>query len=215
MTDKNFPNKSDKVSLAIWAIGTLLGKTWRSRIISSQFSNPGFDSGSARIFCFWHSQLLPITFTFRNTGITAVASQSKDGKRAAAVAKLWKFNIIYGSSSHGGASALRQCLRTLNLKRSIGITPDGPRGPREIVKPGVSQLSIISHAPVITITALPQNAWYLNSWDRFMIPKPFSRIKFVISEPINCLSSDSSDVFIEKFRLQIQERLCADGKLAR
>jgi lysophospholipid acyltransferase (LPLAT)-like uncharacterized protein len=202
-------NPPDKTSLAIWAIGTLLGKTWRFRVKTSEFSNPSVENGTARIFCFWHSHLLPIAYLFRCTGKTAVISQSKDGKRAAAVAKLWKHEVVFGSSSHGGAYALRQCLRILNSQKSIAVTPDGPRGPREKVKPGVSQLALISKAPAITISALPARAWYLNSWDRFMIPKPFTKIDIVVGEP---LRSDGKS--IEEFSQIIEERLIANAKLA-
>ncbi len=202
-------NTIDSVSLAIWAIGTILGKTWRTRVITSEFSNPGVENGTPRIFCFWHSHLLPVAYTFRGTGKTAVVSQSRDGRRAAAVAKLWKTDIVFGSSSQGGFSALRQCLRILKSKKSIAITPDGPRGPREKVKTGVSQLALLSNAPVITISALPANAWFLRSWDRFMIPKPFTRMDLKIGEPLY-----GNGKSIEELTHLIEERLTADAKLA-
>ncbi len=204
----------DSISLAIWVIGSLLGKTWRPQIVASDFCNPLYEKGFPRIFCFWHSNLLPITYFFRNTGKTAVVSQSKDGVRAAAVANLWKTDIIFGSSSRGGLSALRQCLRVLRLNRSVAITPDGPRGPREVVKAGVAQLALSSQAPVITISALPQNAWYLNSWDKFMIPKPFTRIKVLMSEQILPGEFAESADPVESLRLHIQERLQINGKMA-
>lgn len=202
-------NPPDKVSLVIWAIGSLLGKTWRVRFKTSEFCNPLADNGTARIFCFWHSNLLPMAYLLRGTGLTAIASLSKDGKRAGDLVKLWKNNVVFGSSSKGGFSALRQCLRILNSQKSVVITPDGPKGPREKAKPGVSQLSIISKAPVITISVLPSRAWYLNSWDRFMIPKPFTKIDIVVGEP---LSSDGKS--IEEFSQIIEERLITNAKLA-
>ncbi|HEX3020750.1 MAG TPA: lysophospholipid acyltransferase family protein [Chitinispirillaceae bacterium] len=209
MIKRSSQNSIDSVSLAIWAVGTLLGKTWRSRVITSEFSNPSVENGTARIFCFWHSHLLPVAFSFRGTGKTAVVSQSRDGKRAAAVAKMWKTDIIFGSSSHGGVSALRQCLRTLSSNKSIAITPDGPRGPREKVKPGISQLALLSKAPVITISALPSKAWYLNSWDRFMIPKPFTKMDIVVSKPISYPEKS-----MEELSNIIEERLCTNAKMA-
>lgn len=203
---KNLP---DKASLAIWALGSIIGKTWRVRFKTSEFCNPLVDNGTARIFCFWHSNLLPMAYLLRGADLTTIASLSKDGKRAGDLVKLWKNNVVFGSSSKGGFSALRQCLRILNSKKSVVITPDGPKGPREKVKPGVSQLSIISKAPVITISALPSRAWYLNSWDHFMIPKPFTKIDIVVGEP---LSSDGKS--IEEFSEIIEERLIANAKLA-
>lgn len=214
MSEKIPSIKIDSVSLAIWAIGSLLGKTWRCRTISSDFSHPNKESGFPRIFCFWHSNLLPITYAYRNTGKTAVVSESKDGRRAAAVASLWKTNIIFGSSSHGGFNAFRQCIKTLDLNKSVAITPDGPRGPKEIVKPGIAQIAILSKAPVITITASVKNAWYLKSWDRFMIPKPFTRINFIIGDPIRFTPNNDTEDSVEKLRLLIQQRLIDNAKLA-
>jgi len=202
-------NPHDKVSLTIWALGSLLGKTWRVRFKTSEFSSPLVENGTARIFCFWHSRLLTMAYLLRGTGLTAIASLSKDGKRAASLVKLWKNDVVFGSSSKGGFSALRQCLRILNSKKSVVITPDGPKGPREKVKPGISQLSIISKAPVITISVLPSKAWYLNTWDRFMIPKPFTKMDILVGEPLN---SDGRS--IEEFSTIIEERLIANAKLA-
>ncbi len=202
-------NPPDKTSLAIWALGSIIGKTWRVRFKASEFCNPLVENGTARIFCLWHSNLLPMVYLLRGVGLTAVASLSRDGKRAGALIKLWKNNVIFGSSSKGGFSALRQCLRVLNSQKSVVITPDGPKGPREKVKPGISQLAIISKAPVITISVLPKKAWYLNTWDHFMIPKPFTKMDVVVSEP---LSSDGKS--IEEFSQIIEERLIANAKLA-
>ena len=214
MNQKKSSRSADAVSMAIWIIGSVLGKTWRPQVVTSNFCNPLYEKGFARIFCFWHSHLLPITYIFRDTGKTAVVSQSRDGQRAAAVAKLWKTDIIFGSSSRGGLSALRQCLRVLESNKSVAITPDGPRGPKEVVKAGVAQLALTSQIPVITISALPENAWYLKSWDRFMIPKPFTRIKFLISEPILPDELTKYNNPVERLRVQIQERLHQNGKVA-
>ncbi len=202
-------NPPDKVSLSIWAIGTLLAKTWRFQVNTSEFSNPLIENGTPRIFCFWHSHLLPMAYLLRGTGKTAIVSQSKDGKRAAAVVKLWKNDVVFGSSSQGGFSALRQCLRILNSQKSVVVTPDGPKGPREKVKPGVSQLALMSKAPVITISALPARAWFLNSWDRFMVPKPFTKMNIIVSEPIG-----SAGKSIEEFSQLVEERLTANAKMA-
>jgi lysophospholipid acyltransferase (LPLAT)-like uncharacterized protein len=200
----------DKVSFAIWAISSLLGKTWRINLnIPEKLSDPRWIDGPARIFCFWHSQLLTISYVFRNTGKTAVVSPSRDGMRAAIVAKHWNHEIISGSSSQGGSAALRQCLKTLSKNKSIAITPDGPLGPREIVKPGVAQIAHISRAPVITLSTIPAHAWRLKSWDRFMIPKPFTKIKIIAGTPI--VNTEQSDDAVEKLRIRIEERLLANG----
>lgn len=182
--DKNNKTKLDSVSFSIWLIGSVLGKTWRVSVESIPQPDPYNDRGTGRIYCLWHSQLLPLAFIFRNTGKAAVISKSRDGVRAANVTKKWNYDVIYGSSSNGGMAALRQCLRTLKKNQCTVITPDGPRGPKEIIKDGVAELSLISGAPVVPISAFPDSCWRLKSWDRFVIPKPFSKITVRVAEPI-------------------------------
>lgn len=141
-------------------------------------------SAKSTIYAFWHSRLLVTSFIFRKTGKTAVVSSSKDGRIAADVAMKWGHEIIYGSSSRGGLAALRQCVKVLRKGGSIAITPDGPRGPKEVVKPGVAQIAIMSGAPVVPISVEADRAWHLKSWDRFMIPAPFAKLTITLGEPI-------------------------------
>jgi lysophospholipid acyltransferase (LPLAT)-like uncharacterized protein len=178
------------IPFIIWLITTILGKTWRFNVVSPP-SVDLFDPGSPpKVYCFWHSSLLVISFLSRNTGKTAIVSPSKDGRMAAGVATRWGHGIIYGSSSRGGAQALRQSVKILREGRSLGITPDGPRGPREVVKPGAAQIAIVSKTPVVTIKVDTKNVWRLRSWDRFMIPHPFAKINIILSEPVDPVKID-------------------------
>jgi lysophospholipid acyltransferase (LPLAT)-like uncharacterized protein len=175
----------DPVSRAIFLFGSLLGRTWRCTRAGRLDLNPSDDKGQGRIYSFWHSHLLPISFFYRNTGKIAVVSESKDGRRAGAVAQRWGHRIIAGSSTRGGMGALRECVRALNERENIAITPDGPRGPREIVKPGVAQIALLTGAIIVPLSAHPVNAWRLKSWDRFMIPKPFTKLAMRSGDPID------------------------------
>ena len=174
----------DSVSIFILTLGNLFGQTWRISLAGATGLDPFHDRGKGRIYTFWHSNLLPMSFYFRHTGKIALVSGSKDGMRAAAVAQRWGHGIIRGSSSHGGASALRVCARELKDGSNLVITPDGPRGPREMVKPGIAQLALFAGAPVVPLTALPSRAWRLKSWDHFMIPAPFTRLIIRLHDPI-------------------------------
>ena len=166
------------------------------------------------MYCFWHSQILTLSFIFRSTRKTALISKSRDGQRAAVIAKLWGHDVIYGSSSRGGMSGLRQCLRVLGKKRSIVITPDGPRGPREVVKAGIAQIALLSQAQVVPISIFPSHVWRLKSWDSFMIPKPFSKIDIVFGEPL--CSSHWGECSVEELRTIIQKVMDSNNvKLAR
>jgi lysophospholipid acyltransferase (LPLAT)-like uncharacterized protein len=175
----------DTVSRTILALGGLLGRTWRVSLSDPVDLDPYNDRERGRIYVFWHSHLLALSYIFRRTGKTAVVSESRDGKRAAAVAQRWGHSIILGSSSHGGMLVLRACARDLRNGRNIVITPDGPRGPAQTIKPGVAQIALVSGAPVVPISMVPRHAWRLRSWDRFCIPMPFTRIRVRLGEPIH------------------------------
>jgi lysophospholipid acyltransferase (LPLAT)-like uncharacterized protein len=174
----------DRVSRTIFITGELLGRTWRIALSDPKGLDPFKDHNQGRLYVFWHSHLLPLAFFFRHTGKSAMVSESTDGKRAAAVAQRWGHAVIHGSSRHGGMLALRTCARELRNGANIVITPDGPRGPREQVKPGIAHIALIAGAPVIPVAALPHSAFRLRSWDRFSIPMPFTRITIKIGEPI-------------------------------
>jgi lysophospholipid acyltransferase (LPLAT)-like uncharacterized protein len=174
----------DAVSGSIILLGTLLGKTWRSTLTGTKLINPFHDRDKGVIYCFWHSHILPLSYLFRGIGVKAVVSASKDGDRVTAVAQRWNHGTIRGSSSFHGMSVVRQCTRELQKRQNIVFIPDGPRGPREIVKPGIAQIALLSGASVFPVSALPKKYWRLNSWDRFLIPQPFTEIELRIGEPI-------------------------------
>jgi lysophospholipid acyltransferase (LPLAT)-like uncharacterized protein len=172
------------IPFLIWLIVSVLGKTWRFRVVSPP-SVDIFDAGAApKVYCFWHANLLVVSYLFRNTGKAAVVSKSRDGLIAAGVAARWGHAAAMGSSHRGGAEALRAGVRALREGRSLGITPDGPKGPREVAKAGAAQIAILGKAPAVTIKVDTKSAWRLKSWDRFIIPYPFAKINVTLSEPI-------------------------------
>jgi lysophospholipid acyltransferase (LPLAT)-like uncharacterized protein len=168
----------------IWLAASILGRTWRFNVVSP----PGvdiFDAGAApKVFCFWHAGLLVVSYLFRNTGKVAIVSRSRDGLIAAGVAARWGHGVALGSSHRGGVGALREGARALRDGRSLGITPDGPKGPREVAKAGAAMIASLGGAPVVAIKIETKSAWRLKSWDRFMIPYPFAKINVTLSEPI-------------------------------
>lgn len=214
MSIKSDSPEMNLTSLAIWLIASVLGRTWRVKIKTPEAIDPFNDQGYGRIYCFWHSQLLPLSFVFRNTGKTALVSQSRDGRIAAAVAKCWKHDIVFGSSSHNRLSALRQCVRILKEKKSIVLTPDGPRGPAEIVKSGVAQIAFLSRAPVVPVVLFTDRSWRLKSWDRFIIPKPFARVDIILGDPICTQQYSDNEDFTESLRALIQEKMDALSRVA-
>jgi lysophospholipid acyltransferase (LPLAT)-like uncharacterized protein len=197
----------DWVSGSLWLIGSVLGKTWRYSLEGTTFINPFVDRNKAVIYCFWHSHILPLAYIFRNVGVTAIVSASKDGDRATAVAQRWKHDTIRGSSSKNQVSVIRQCDRALRDNRGIVIIPDGPQGPRETVKPGAAMIALMTNAPVYPVFALPQKTWRLKSWDRFMIPKPFARITVRFGEPLFPSRFATGENRVERFSEQLQKAM--------
>lgn len=133
-------------------------------------------AGEAVIFALWHGELLPPTFRHRRTDIVTLASQSGDGEYITRVLHHWGFHVVRGSSSRGGDTALRELIRLVRGGRSIAITCDGPRGPRRQLKHGVLQIAQLTGAPLVPVGSAASRAWRLRSWDRFVVPRPFSRI---------------------------------------
>ncbi len=138
---------------------------------------PGDEIPGGTVFAFWHRSLLVSAHRFRNKGIAILISRSFDGELIARTVELLGFRAIRGSSSRGGATGLRGMAEAYTEGRICAFTADGPRGPAMVAKPGPAQLAQLVDAPWVgTFYAFPLRAWTLNSWDKFLIPKPFSRV---------------------------------------
>ena len=140
-------------------------------------------AGQPVVFVTWHGRLLPLLYLYRGNGIVMLVSEHRDGEYLARVGRALGYDTVRGSSTRGGFPALRQLVRKLRMGRSLAITPDGPQGPREKLKPGALQAARITGAPVIPVMAGSQQAWWIEGWDSFMVPRPFGRIRVAIGEP--------------------------------
>lgn len=164
--------------LAVLAIRAL-GATLRYRDVNAPGVPVGIEIPGPTIFAFWHRTLLVCAHRFRNKQIAILISPSFDGELIARTVALLGFYPVRGSSSRGGASGLRAMADAYAKGHRCAFTADGPRGPNMIAKPGPVQLAELTNATWIgTYYALPNRRWELNSWDRFMIPKPFSTVTF-------------------------------------
>lgn len=157
----------------------------------------------AVIFVLWHGRLLPLTYHHRGRGIVALISQSGDGEYIARVVRHWGYLTARGSTSRGGERALRDLLRHARSGRSIAVTPDGPRGPREQIKPGVMLLAQRTGLPMIPIAAGADRAWWFEGWDRFLVPKPFARIRIAYGAP-HYVARDADGDALEAARLRLE-----------
>jgi lysophospholipid acyltransferase (LPLAT)-like uncharacterized protein len=153
----------------------LLGMTLRYE----DRGEPGYGIPGPVVFAFWHRALLACAYRFRGFDIAVLISPSFDGELIARTVKLLGFTPVRGSSSRGGPAGLRQMLQAYAAGQRCAITADGPRGPMYVAKPGVAALAnqvVDGGTWVGCFHALPVRRWELGSWDRFMIPKPFSRV---------------------------------------
>jgi lysophospholipid acyltransferase (LPLAT)-like uncharacterized protein len=152
-------------------LDTLLG-TMRVEIVSPEPADPP----RPHIFTLWHGRLLPLTYLHRNQGVSTLISQSADGEYIARLVERWGYHAIRGSSSRGGGTALREIVKDARAGKSIAVTPDGPRGPRQKLKRGVLTAAQLSGIPLLPVSAAATRAWWIEGWDRFLVPKPFSRL---------------------------------------
>jgi lysophospholipid acyltransferase (LPLAT)-like uncharacterized protein len=162
----------------VWALLSLVGLTWRFEVIAEQGVTPllyGRGAGP-RIFCFWHQCVLPCAVYFRTTGATILISRSFDGELITRILGLFGFCAVRGSSSRGAREGLLGLKDVIESGNPAIFTADGPRGPIYQTKMGPIKLAQITGAPIGAFHLQPEHAWTIGSWDRFLIPKPFTRI---------------------------------------
>jgi len=164
------------------AVGSLLGTVrWDSE--ENAELRALREAGEPLIYVLWHGRLLPLTYYNRGRAIHTLISRNVDGEYIARVVERWGYHAIRGSSSRGASAGTRGLLRALRGGNSVAVTPDGPRGPREVMKAGVIFLARASGAPLVPAAAAPTAAWTFGSWDRFVVPKPFSRVRIRYGTP--------------------------------
>jgi lysophospholipid acyltransferase (LPLAT)-like uncharacterized protein len=137
------------------------------------------------VFALWHGQLLPPTWLHRHEDMVTLASRSADGEYIARVLHHWGYHVVRGSSSRGGESALRELVRLIRAGRSVAITADGPRGPSEKLKLGVLHMAQLTGAALVPVGTAASRAWRFRSWDRFLLPKPFARIRIAYGDALS------------------------------
>ncbi len=164
-------------------IAVCLGATLRYEHVCEPGATVGFDVPPPVVYAFWHRCMLAGVWPFRNYGLTILISRSFDGELIARTAEHMGFLSVRGSSSRDGAPGLRSLQRAYLDGHYCAVTADGPRGPAMVAKPGVAQLAQLLNTTVSVCYPYPHRAWELRSWDRFLIPKPFSRVTVAWTRP--------------------------------
>ena len=186
----------------VWATG-------RWTVVNGEISERLLRNGKACIICFWHGRLLMLPCAWDSRyPFHMLISQHPDGKLIAKTVKRFGIETITGSSSRGGSQALRQMVRVLDDGGYVGVTPDGPRGPRMRANAGAVNLSRLTGAPILPVAFSSAHGRRIDSWDRFLIPRPFSRGAVVWGEPLQ-IAKDLDDDGVEQARCQLEARLIA------
>ena len=193
-----------------YSIIRLLGPTLRIALSYEEGAQDGLDVRPL-IASFWHSCMIPATYIFRDMGIRVMSSFSYDGEYMGRIIRKFGFVAVKGSSSRNPVRALLGLRRALEQGWTVAFTLDGPRGPRHKVKPGPVALARSSGLAMTTFHAAVDKAWVLNSWDRMMIPKPFSRVLVRVGKLIP-VPADASDEDLARYTDELQatlDRVCA------
>jgi lysophospholipid acyltransferase (LPLAT)-like uncharacterized protein len=161
----------------------MLALTWRIRYEERHLLRELREARSPIIFAFWHGQMLPLLWVHRGEGVAVLISEHRDGEIVARVAQSLGLRVVRGSTSRGAGRALIGVVRELVAGREVAITPDGPRGPARSFAPGALIASQRANAPILAISVAARRCWRLKSWDRFMIPKPFTRVTVSYAGP--------------------------------
>jgi hypothetical protein len=178
-------------------------------------------NGQGAVICYWHRhQLLCWKYLRglidRGARIGWLISASVDGEVPSAAARRMGGGIVFrGSTTAGGAQALRTMCKALAREHtSIAATPDGPSGPHSQFKPGVVKLAQLSGAPLVPIAWAARHAWVLRTWDRFVIPRPFTRVVVAVGEPVT-VSRDADDAEVMRLQQHMEEKMQALFESAR
>ena len=158
------------------------------------FHHPKRLKDDVYIVSFWHGELLMQPFNYQklkpNGKVSAMISEHKDGEAITKTVEYLGIYSIRGSSTRGGAKALISAIKELKGGDDIAITPDGPKGPRFSVADGIVAIHKKTDAKILAFNCKPSKYWQFNSWDKFIIPKPFGTIDFYVSEPFSVSSLD-------------------------
>lgn len=191
----------------------LLGRSLSIRRIGAEYLEQARDGGGKVLYAFWHEGLLVATYAFRRQGIQVLVSQHRDGEWIARAIECMGYGTIRGSSTRGGTRALFRMAAAGAAGDDLGVTVDGPRGPRLEVKPGTLFIAGRSGLPIVPFAVASCKPWELSSWDRFMIPRPFSTAAIAFGEPLE-VPGDASVERLEPYRAELQRRLLEAREIA-
>ena len=194
------------VDLTFYAVIALIGRTVRFTVTDREEFDALGAAGRPYVGAFWHNRLLLATWFFRRRGIVVMTSESFDGEYIARFIQRFGYGAARGSSTRGGSRALvfmRACVRA---GLPTAFTIDGPRGPVYVAKEGATHLARATGAPVLPLSISAERFWEVKSWDRFQIPRPFTRA-VVLFAPTISVPRDCDDAELARKQASLQAAL--------
>ena len=182
--------------------------TWRMEVRGEENLEKARNATGQVIFVFLHGRLLVLTWAHRGRNIHVLASEHYDGDLMGRIIERLGFGHVKGSTTRGGAKAIRDLASLLRRGVDIGLAVDGPRGPRGVVKQGAVEIGRLASSAIIPVTSSARTRHLLRSWDRFQFPSPFTKVIVEYGEPV-ILPDRADSTIIEGERLRLEERLGA------
>lgn len=191
---------------AAWAVRLWIGSVrYRYRPLGPNVDPNQTNIRDRYIYAFWHENLLLPAYQYGRPDIWLLISQHADGQFIAEICRHLRFKAVRGSTTRGSIEAVRTMLKK-GQHSHLAVTPDGPRGPRRQVQPGLIYLAAKTGLPIAPIGFCYDKAWRLRSWDRFVLPKPWSLSTCVTTDLIN-VPQDVDKAGMELYRCQVQSAL--------
>jgi len=180
------PEKWDVAVLSniAWAVVATIGRTLRLTAVNSADVNRRLHEGDGQILVTWHGRTLMPLIYFRRKRVISLVSTSRDGEIQYRLHRRFGWDAVRGSTGRDATRAMLGAVRRLRAGGTIAMAPDGPKGPAGIVQPGTLFLALKSGCPIIPTGVSSSPAWTINSWDRFMVPKPGARTALIFGDPI-------------------------------
>ncbi|MEE9544701.1 MAG: lysophospholipid acyltransferase family protein [Rhodospirillales bacterium] len=183
--------------------------TGRWTVMGDETPRRFWDQGEPFILAFWHGRIMMLPYCWnRGTAMHLLISRHRDGRLIARIVGTFGIGTVAGSTTHGGRTALRALVKALKAGDCVGITPDGPRGPRMRASSGIVSIACLSGAPIIPVTYSTSRKRILSTWDRFLVVWPFARGVLVWGDPIH-VPRDADETALESARRQVEDALNA------
>ncbi len=184
----------------------LLHGTCRFTLVGEEHLQAAKDWGGPSIAAFWHFSFPTVLYFFRGQGYLTITSRSRDGELAARLVNKLGYEAFRGSPGKGGATALKQLIAAFRDSAGGGFVADGSQGPAQIAQKGLIALALHSGCPVFPVSVAANPCWRFRSWDRTLLPKPFSRVAVAFG-PLIRVEKGATPEKIENYRLQLERSL--------